>query len=111
MYVSGFATTTAPPATRPLPVIASFSCLLILMRNFAANASAIIHPTLWRLFAYSLPGLPRPTINFTGGRVAKRLSVVGCQLSPPPPTTDNRQPLWPTTCITARHPCPLPTQP
>src|SRR5437016_11506551 len=97
MYVRGFATTTAPPATRPLPVIASFSCLLILMRNFAAKASAIIHPTLWRLFAYSLPGLPRPTINFTGGRVAKRLSVVGCQLSPPhpapprpAPTTDNR---------------------
>src|SRR5689334_5744721 len=40
------------------------------MRNFSANASAIIHPTLWRVRAYSLPGLPSPTISFILARIA-----------------------------------------
>src|SRR3954462_9215706 len=48
MNVSGLATFTLPPATRPSPVMALFSCLLISIRNFFANASTIIHPTLWR---------------------------------------------------------------
>src|SRR5947209_8642159 len=64
MNVSGLATTTLPPPTRPLPVSESFSCFAGSMRNFRANASATIHPTLWRLRAYSTPGLPRPTISF-----------------------------------------------
>ena len=48
MYVSGLTTTTAPPATRPLPVIAFFSCVETSMRNLRANTSAIIQPMLWR---------------------------------------------------------------
>src|SRR4051794_23241581 len=64
MYVSGFATFTEPPATRPSPVIDSFSCLFMSMRNFFANASRTIHPALWRVFAYPSPGLPRPTMSF-----------------------------------------------
>src|SRR4051794_29040622 len=64
MYVSGFATFTEPPATRPSPVIDSFSCLFMSMRNFFANASTTIHPALWRVFAYPSPGLPRPTMSF-----------------------------------------------
>src|SRR5581483_11192646 len=67
MYVSGLATFTVPPATRPSPVIDSFSCLSMPMRNFLANASRTIHPALWRVCAYSSPGLPRPTMSFIGG--------------------------------------------
>src|SRR5438067_1648426 len=89
MWVSGLATMTVPPATLPCPVMASFSCVLTAMRNLSAKASTIVHPMLCRLRAYSGPGLPRPMISFTRGRVAEscRLSVVGC---PRPP--DNRSP-------------------
>jgi hypothetical protein len=31
-----------------------------------AMSSTSQKPALWRVFAYSLPGLPRPTINLMG---------------------------------------------
>src|SRR5688572_22202301 len=64
MKVSGLATITLPPATRPVPVIVFFSCRDNSIRNFLANASTTCQPTLWRVRSDSGPGLPRPTMSF-----------------------------------------------
>ena len=38
---------------------------LIKIFNEGAYLSIVLKPTLWRVFSYSWPGLPKPTINFT----------------------------------------------
>src|ERR1035437_6789915 len=67
MYDSGFARATATPdgPAPPIRTLAS-EALVFLLRDSdpwyrRASSSITIWPTLWRVWAYSGPGFPRPT--------------------------------------------------
>src|SRR5215831_18442092 len=60
-----FSPLTCPSASSVLP------CLpLQVQPSASATRSTTWKPTLWRVFSYSLPGFPRPTITFTADRPA-----------------------------------------
>ena len=65
IHVCGLARTHRSPFTNHSLTSASQSGLLTSISFCRASRSMTKNPTLWRVSWYFLPGLPRPTINFT----------------------------------------------
>src|SRR5260221_1658028 len=77
MNVIGFSSRTAPAfATSP----ANFDSWTSDAPSFAASSSANKNPALWRVFAYSRPGLPSPATRRMG---VFNVSTRGCQKKKP----------------------------
>ena len=62
----GFINITFSPLIIAVPIKA-LNCLCVneILIN-SANLSIAIYPALWRVFSYSFPGFPNPTISFIG---------------------------------------------
>src|SRR5579863_2175022 len=67
IIVCGFARTTSCPANLPRPTYDFASGRVTRMPARSASPSIARKPRLCGVVAYSSPGLPRPTINFTKG--------------------------------------------
>ena len=68
MYDIGTATTTAWPASRTVAALVRvFLCTDSAPPPRAASSSTTIWPMLWRVPAYSSPGLPRPITSALNG--------------------------------------------
>src|SRR4051794_40260702 len=65
MNVSGFSSQRVRPADNSQRAISASNCVEVFHASlcFAARASSTIQPRLWRVDAYSRPGLPRPATS------------------------------------------------
>src|SRR5579883_1461280 len=66
MYVRGLARINRRPSTSPSPTLATFVWRPISIPSLRARRLTTQNPTLWRLPAYSAPGLPNPSTSAIG---------------------------------------------
>src|SRR5579875_2883630 len=75
MYVRGLARINRRPSTSPSPTLATFVWRPISIPSLRARRLTTQKPTLWRLPAYSAPGLPSPSTSAIGSSLRSSIDA------------------------------------